>query len=392
MARRTPAPSRRAVEGGKRRLVLSRCLADRGAHDQLEDLILAKACCSRRGDIVVGDFDGLSGDLFDEPTQRLWEPCICEGGSTLLARRLAVSFEDPRYDCFVRFFDIGHSALAFQGQRSPEHYCSQLRWCPLLLRLVERGDGRRPRGQQLRHGPGDATSRLRQEAAMRTLSVVTPLALIVACAEPTYVYRPTAETRLQDAPGQLDGHDAAVYQVPQTRPRGKVQVVSLGLATVKPSAPDERPVRALRVRMVVHNGDEEVWFVAPRAQTALIPAAMDEEPLLATCDGQSIPMAVLKPADTRVLDLYYTVPDTRSRDPVASFRVHWRVETPKGLLAENTTEFEYVPPPPPAPRPPRPPRVLRKKPTADGVPAHSLIKDDMQQPDRGGAMFPSWRE
>src|SRR4029450_10406076 len=87
IARRMVTPSARGIEGRERRVVLPRGLADRRAHHDLEDLVLAEARCPRRGDVLVGDLVGVLGDLVDQRAQRLGKPCVVERGAALGVRR-----------------------------------------------------------------------------------------------------------------------------------------------------------------------------------------------------------------------------------------------------------------------------------------------------------------
>jgi hypothetical protein len=57
-----PTPFSRGPEGRRRRVVLPRVLADRGTHDDLEDLILAEARRSRHGEATLS-IKVLSGSL-----------------------------------------------------------------------------------------------------------------------------------------------------------------------------------------------------------------------------------------------------------------------------------------------------------------------------------------
>ena len=76
--------------------MLPRRLADCGAHNDFEDLVLTQAGCLRSGHVLVSDPVGLLGDFVDQRIQRLGESCMVERGTALGARRRAVSFEDPR--------------------------------------------------------------------------------------------------------------------------------------------------------------------------------------------------------------------------------------------------------------------------------------------------------
>src|SRR5262245_54317835 len=109
MARRMPTLLGRSFEGRSGRIVLPRGLADRGAHHDLEDLVLAEAGLPRRRDVFVGDPVSVLGYLIDQSTQRLAEPGVVERGAALSERCLAVSFENPREQRSTPLRDIRHS-------------------------------------------------------------------------------------------------------------------------------------------------------------------------------------------------------------------------------------------------------------------------------------------
>jgi hypothetical protein len=53
------------VKGRKRSVVLPRGLTDRRANHDLKNLVLAKARCTRRNNILIGDLVGVVHDLVD---------------------------------------------------------------------------------------------------------------------------------------------------------------------------------------------------------------------------------------------------------------------------------------------------------------------------------------
>ena len=182
---------------------------------------------------------------------------------------------------------------------------------------------------------------------MRICSFAALAALVAsACAaSPRYEYRPTAATSAEDAPGDLDGYAAAEYPVP----RGEVKLATIGVTTTRGDVRGGRALEALHVRMVVHNGDSGPWLVEPHQQHAILNGSLDLEPALARCDGEILPMAVLMPNDTRTIDLYYELPAALAHaSAIPSVRVAWRVTTPSGLVARESSAFERhdVPPPP----------------------------------------------
>src|SRR5262245_15050727 len=108
IARRIVTPLGPGLQGPERLVVLSAGLADRGAHHHLEDLVIAEAGCFHSGYVLVGDPVGVFGDLIDQLFQRRGKLCVVEGGTALDARRLSLSFEDPRDQCCAPLCDIRH--------------------------------------------------------------------------------------------------------------------------------------------------------------------------------------------------------------------------------------------------------------------------------------------
>jgi hypothetical protein len=123
--------SRGLDQSRKRRVVLPRCLTDRGTYHELEDLILAQTRSPRHGDVLVGDRVGVLGDLVDPGFQRLGEPCVVESGAALGVRRPAISLEDPRDERFAQLRDIAFPELyaaearIANASRSPVQPCSE---------------------------------------------------------------------------------------------------------------------------------------------------------------------------------------------------------------------------------------------------------------------------
>ena len=177
---------------------------------------------------------------------------------------------------------------------------------------------------------------------MRTLFFVMAVAFVTSCAaSPRWAYRPSTDTGHADAPGELAGHAAADYPVPESLPRGDLQLAALGVTKVKLPGRGSRSVRSLHVRMVVHNGDREVWTVETNDQKALIDGLLRARLVSATCDGEVMSLAVLMPGDTRTIDLYYELPPQFvAAAALPAVRLDWRVATPAGVIARQSTAFE----------------------------------------------------
>jgi hypothetical protein len=227
---------------------------------------------------------------------------------------------------------------------------------------------------------------------MRASSLVWLAALVTGCAAATSssVYTPSPEAALEDAPGDLAGHAAATYPVPTKTPHGDVRVAVVGFTTI--GAFRARPVQALKVRMMVHNDDRELWTMDTTVQKGSINAAPGNATttarlMLALCDGHRVPLVVVMPGDTRTVDLYYELPPSVPQESaIRSFRVDWRIDTPGGLLASHVTPFDRhdVPRPVrPPPKPVDPMNAEQERATRD---------DGIPQPGRAEANgWPSWR-
>ena len=81
------------AERRERILVLPRGLADRGADDDLIDLVLTQACALKRADVHIGDHPGVVCHLLHELAERFGEAFVVEGRAANLRRRLAFPFE-----------------------------------------------------------------------------------------------------------------------------------------------------------------------------------------------------------------------------------------------------------------------------------------------------------
>jgi len=223
---------------------------------------------------------------------------------------------------------------------------------------------------------------------MRMRFIVSFIATVTGCtASPSYVFRPTPQAALEDAPGDLDGQAAATYPVPADHPRGEIKLATLELARMRlPKGRDGQPIRALHVRVVVHNGDKQLWTVDTSAFTGDFGSVRAGSPVLALLDGAEMELAVLMPGETRTIDLYYELPtsvDERAAAP--SLQVKWSVRTPGRLIAQGRTGFEGHEVPPPTPVPIDPKQVAKQL-------ARSLPDDGMPQPSRGDATpGSSWR-
>jgi hypothetical protein len=124
---------------------------------------------------------------------------------------------------------------------------------------------------------------------------------------------------------------AAIAFVPSNSygPRGDVNVVSFGIATI--SADDGEPIPTLHVRETLSNRSDKVAWTAELAGTSVSygDASPSVHPLFINSDAQTLPIAVIGRAQRRVVDLYFPTPKGITEDealPVFAFA--YRVNTP----------------------------------------------------------------
>jgi hypothetical protein len=165
-------------------------------------------------------------------------------------------------------------------------------------------------------------------------------ALLAGCGSTYSYYAPTKEAAARDAPMVVDGQQAAAYQVPVGGdPRGEVRVAFVGVERIR-ARRDFHP-RVVHVRMIVHNDDTGIWTVQPYEQLARLDHTNGVTPLFTLTDGiAGIPTVVAFPGDTRIVDLYYQLPDDLKVEKLAEVRVDWHVATPFRLIAREDTPFE----------------------------------------------------
>jgi hypothetical protein len=122
---------------------------------------------------------------------------------------------------------------------------------------------------------------------------------------------------------------------------GDVSVALLGVGTVKSPHAHDWKVRALHVRMVVRNRDREEWTLEPFRQIGIIDSTR-EAPEYVVSDGtDDVPLLVLLPGDTRVVDLYYPLPArAHGVKTIPTVTVDWRLSTATGPLGHGESAFD----------------------------------------------------
>src|SRR6266540_12581 len=162
------------------------------------------------------------------------------------------------------------------------------------------------------------------------LVVAAACTLLGACAETSYVYRPS-----QQATASVSGLPAARYPVPPERPMGEVLVVSSGVTEIQAS---EGRRRLLFVRMLISNSsDESSWSLDTRQQVAFI-GGQRVSPAYVNPFKQPLPIVPIALGERRAVDFYFPLPPGRdSNDEVPVFEIAWSVQTSERLVAERTS-------------------------------------------------------
>ena len=171
---------------------------------------------------------------------------------------------------------------------------------------------------------------------MRAPTLVAALFVVAGCAPVKgFVYGPTPPTRPADAPGQIDGHPAAIYPVPADHPRGDVQLAVERLTDVHEPEGSLHKVRVVVVRMIVRNRDSRIWCIDGGAVGGVFDGERWQYPLRVFSEGQQQRTIVLDPGDTRSIDLYYELPSHAGKE--LSLGIAWRIVTPDDVVLRATT-------------------------------------------------------
>ena len=164
----------------------------------------------------------------------------------------------------------------------------------------------------------------------KLLFLILASTLLGACAETSYLYRPS-----QQATAQVSGLPAARYSIPPERPQGEVLVVSTGVTEIKP---DNVPARALFARVIVsNNADESTWRLDTRKQAAVI-GGNRIAPTYVNTFGESLPVVQIAKGEKRTIDFYFPLPvGTETNGDLPQFDLSWNVDTGTRPIAERTS-------------------------------------------------------
>jgi hypothetical protein len=120
-------------------------------------------------------------------------------------------------------------------------------------------------------------------------------------------------------------------------PEGWAQIVSFGMAEVKPQNSDVSPTRALCMRLIVANRSEQSWRVDARVQAIVFDDGRKATPKYALALSGEPPMVVVPAGTTRTVDLFFPLP--RGIDgprALPRFDAVWSVQTPKRVVTGRT--------------------------------------------------------
>ena len=105
---RRPPPLGCECQCGEPTFVLAVRLPDGRADDDLEDLVLAEACGTDGGDVVVGHVVRVVGHLLDQRAHRFTETGIVERGPAQLGGRLPAAAEDAGDELAMQLGYVSH--------------------------------------------------------------------------------------------------------------------------------------------------------------------------------------------------------------------------------------------------------------------------------------------
>jgi hypothetical protein len=175
---------------------------------------------------------------------------------------------------------------------------------------------------------------MRKIGRIELLFLVVAATLLGACAETTYLYRPS-----QQATAQVSGLPAARYSIPPERPQGEVLVVSTGITEIKP---DNAPARALFARVIVsNNSDDTTWRLDTRKQAAVM-GGNRVAPTYVNTFGESLPVIEIAKGEKRTIDFYFPLPaGTETNGDLPQFDLSWNIDTGTRPIAERTSFDRY---------------------------------------------------
>jgi hypothetical protein len=157
-----------------------------------------------------------------------------------------------------------------------------------------------------------------------------------------------AQKPVQTATASVADALVAQYDVPPALPHGEVQVATMGVTTLEPRVGQGPRVRAVHIRMVIHNQNDPVaWQVDTRAVLGRLDGYGQSRAILASATAGRPPVLSVGTTAKTTVDLYYPLPhDLQDASELPRFDVSWNVTAPAGPVV-GTATFERVPLEPP---------------------------------------------
>lgn len=190
---------------------------------------------------------------------------------------------------------------------------------------------------------------------MRVHNLMAALVIVSGCASMrNFVYGPTPQPNLPNAPDQIDGHAAVTYPVPADDPRGEVELAVRRLTKLRVADGSHmRTAHVVVVRMIMHNRDDHIWSIDCGWLDAVIEGSRHEFPIRAeTTAGTPLWNIVLRPGESSTADLYYELPANIAKPSIS---VDWVGFTAGGRLMR--TSAALVPGEAPSPSSPQSSRM-----------------------------------
>ncbi|MBA3540531.1 MAG: hypothetical protein H0T79_13055 [Deltaproteobacteria bacterium] len=162
--------------------------------------------------------------------------------------------------------------------------------------------------------------------------LVSAAAVIVASCGSNYVYVPEGATSWSQ------GQPVTRIQIPPEEPKGEVRAASVGLTRLQVAGGRQPDLDVIHIRLTIHNdSDRRPWVVDTREQLLEIPGEGRSRPIFVNSDRDSMPTISIGARDKRVIDLYYPLPSTVTRESeLTRFELLWQVQTGDRMIAQRT--------------------------------------------------------
>lgn len=158
---------------------------------------------------------------------------------------------------------------------------------------------------------------------------------ICACGSTNYAFVPA-----NGPSASLDGRPAAGYAIGAQPPTGDLRVASWGVEDLSPNDGSGQTISALHVRVLVTNPGGPAWTLDTREQGMSLQGRGSSTPAFATAnpgDGSSPPVLTIAPQSTRLVDLFFPLPDdAQSPGSIPAFETTTRIHVGAALIAQVT--------------------------------------------------------